>query len=311
MSSERQRAPRTGVVLMAYGSPRGPSEVEAYYTDIRRGSPPSAEQLAELTRRYEAIGGWSPLRERSEAQRRALAEALHARGAAIPVHLGYLHAEPRIEHAVAAACAQGAEQLVGIVLAPHDSAGSVGRYAARLADASPIAQVCLRSWATAPAFVEATAAEVVAARRTLPAGSQVVFTAHSLPSRMIAGGDQYPDEVGATAAAVVARAGVREGGWEVAWQSAGRTAEPWLGPSLLDVIGRLAAERSPGLLVSAVGFVSDHLEVLYDLDIEAAERAAGLGLAFARTACVNAHPAVFDHLAGEVIRLAGELAEAA
>ena len=137
----------------------------------------------------------------------------------------------------------------------------------------------------------------------MPDGTQVLFTAHSLPQRIIDGGDPYPDELRATAEAVAARLDLVEGrDWSIAWQSAGRTPEPWIGPDILDVIDAIAEQGSAsGVVVSAVGFVADHLEVLYDLDIEAAGRAAGHGLAFARTACVNDDPAVIGALADRVL----------
>jgi ferrochelatase len=137
----------------------------------------------------------------------------------------------------------------------------------------------------------------------MPVGTCVFFTAHSLPERIIAAGDPYPEQLRSTADAVAAAAGLAADAWEIAWQSAGRTPEPWLGPDVLEVIDRVAAEGGTGVLVSAVGFVADHLEVLYDLDIEAAHRAAERGLAFARTACVNDDPSVIAALAQRVIAL--------
>ena len=137
----------------------------------------------------------------------------------------------------------------------------------------------------------------------MPQGTQVVFTAHSLPERIIAAGDRYPDELRSTAVAVAGRIGLDDATWGIAWQSAGRTPEPWLGPDILEVIDRVAADGGTGVLVSAVGFVADHLEVLYDLDIEAAHRAAAHGLAFSRTACVNADERVIEALAARVVEL--------
>lgn len=295
---------RTAVVLMAYGTPRTPAEILPYYTDIRRGNPPSDEQLANLTSRYAAIGGVSPLTERTETQRDALQAALdHAAPHHYVVVLGMKHAEPSIEHTVDALAAQGFSRIVGLVLAPHYSAFSVGQYLDRLAAAAAphsIEVTAIESWATLPAFVEFVATDVRAKLAELPSGATVVFTAHSLPQRILASGDPYPDEVGATAQFVVSAVGLDR--WAVAWQSAGRTPEPWLGPDILQVIDEVAAAgSSPAVLVSAVGFVADHLEVLYDLDIEAADRARLQGLAFARTACVNADAAVMAALAQRVI----------
>lgn len=299
----------TAVVLMAYGTPRTRDEIEPYYTDIRRGRPPTPEQLADLVARYDAIGGISPLAERTEAQRSALGAALDTRApGGFEVLLGTKHASPSIEDAVGRAVDGGAERIVALVLAPHHSQLSVGEYLARVrAAAGALEVIGIESWATEPAFVDFLAGEVSARLADLPARTKVLFTAHSLPARILASGDRYPDEVRATAAAVAARAGLAGWtSWAVAWQSAGRTPEPWIGPDVLTVIDDLAAsENASGILVCACGFVADHLEVLYDLDIEARARAEALGLAFARTACVNDDPTVMGALADRVVDAAG------
>jgi len=296
----------TAVVLMAYGTPRTPDEILPYYTDIRRGRPPTEEQLADLTRRYEAIGGLSPLAERTEAQRDALQAALDRRDpAGYHVTLGMKHAAPMIEDAVEEAGRAGFTDVVALVLAPHYSAYSVGQYVdrARLgADALGIDVHAIESWATEPAFVDFLAAEVRARLAAMPDSTRVVFTAHSLPERILAGGDRYPDELCATANAVAASAGIPGPRWSIAWQSAGRTPEPWIGPDILEVIDQMGADPAvDGVLVCACGFVADHLEVLYDLDIEARARANRHGLQFDRTACVNDDQGVMDALAGRVI----------
>ena len=293
-----------GVVVMAYGTPRSPAEIEPYYTDIRRGRPPTPEQLAALVARYDAIGGLSPLAERTEAQRAAIAEHLDLiEPGRYRVAIGLKHAAPSIEDAAATLAAGGAEHVVGIVLAPHDSRLSVGQYVDRLTSAAErhgLAVDAVRSWATEPAFVEFVAADLTRRLAAAPASRRVVFTAHSLPERILTAGDVYPAELRATAVAVAAQVGLIEGvDWQIAWQSAGRTPEPWLGPDVLDVLDALGGVVD-GVVVSAVGFVADHLEVLYDLDIEAARRATSLGLWFDRTACVNADPAVMAALARRI-----------
>lgn len=296
-----------GVALMAYGTPRSPEDIESYYTDIRRGRPPSAQQLAELTRRYEAIGGTSPLAQVSESQRAALQAALDQRAdGGFLVRLGYKHAAPSVEVAVEALVAAGVDRIVGLVLAPHHSALSVGEYLARAgsaADRAGLPFVGIESWATEPAYVTFLVGEVRRRLADLPPNTKVVFTAHSLPARILADGDPYPDEVRSTAAAVASTIGLAPWAqWSVAWQSAGRTPEPWLGPDILTVIDELArSENADGLLVCPCGFVSDHLEVLYDLDIEARQRAEGNGLVFARTASVNDDRTVFAGLAERVL----------
>jgi ferrochelatase len=297
----------TAVLLMAYGTPRHPDEIEAYYTDIRRGRPPTPEALADLVARYDAIGGISPLARRTEAQRDALQSALDERAPdSYRVDLGLKHADPKIEEATEALLAEGVERIIGLVLAPHYSSYSIGQYLGRaraVAEPAGVPVGGVESWATEPAFIEFISADLERRLASVPAGSRVLFTAHSLPQRIIDGGDPYPDELRATAVAVADRLGLEEGrDWSIAWQSAGRTPEPWIGPDILEVIDSLAEEGSvPGVVVSAVGFVADHLEVLYDLDIEAADRAAGHGLAFARTACVNDDATVMGALADRVI----------
>ena len=297
---------RTAVLLMAYGTPRTPSEILPYYTDIRRGRPPTDEQLADLTRRYDAIGGISPLAARTEAQRDALQAALDD---AAPdqyfVTLGLKHASPMIEAAVDSLAGDGFRNIVGLVLAPHFSSYSIGQYMGRAQSAAEpqgVGVVAVDSWAVEPAFVNFIATDMRAKLASLPAGSHVFFTAHSLPQRIIDAGDPYPEQLRATAEAVATQVGLTDDQWSIAWQSAGRTPEPWLGPDILQVIDEVAASGSaPGVLASAVGFVADHLEVLYDLDIEAAHRCERHGLAFARTACVNDDPDVMAALAQRVI----------
>lgn len=292
---------------MAYGTPRTPEEIEPYYTDIRRGRPPTPELLAELVARYDAIGGISPLAARTEAQRAALERELESRAPGrYRVVLGLKHAAPMIETAVEELAAEGVERIIGVVLAPHFSSYSIGQYLGRARTAAEphgIEVLGIESWATEPAFVEFLAADVTRRLEALPEGTKVLFTAHSLPQRIIDAGDPYPDEVRSTAEAVATAAGLNTWtGWAVAWQSAGRTPEPWLGPDILDVIDDLAtSEAATGVLVCACGFVADHLEVLYDLDIEAYHHAQDRSLAFDRTTCVNDDSTVMGALADRVL----------
>jgi protoporphyrin/coproporphyrin ferrochelatase len=295
---------RTAVMLMGYGTPRTPADILPYYTDIRRGNPPTDQQLADLTARYEAIGGISPLAQRTDSQRQAMQAALDGLAdGKYHVTLGMKHAAPSIEESVDELAAGGFRRVVGMVLAPHYSAFSVGQYLDRLnvAAAEHDIVVCgIESWATEPAFVEFEAAQVRATLATMPDETRVLFTAHSLPERILETDDPYPSQLQATAQCVASSLDLDN--WGVAWQSAGRTPEPWLGPDILIAIDELATDgHTRGVLVSAVGFVADHLEVLYDLDIEASRRAAGHGLAFARTACVNDDQAVMAALAARVI----------
>ena len=298
---------KTAVLLMAYGTPRSREEILPYYTDIRRGRPPTEEQLSDLTARYEAIGGLSPLAALTEAQRDALQTALNNIAPnTYHVALGLKHAAPMIEDAVQQLAQEGFTKIVALVLAPHFSSFSIGQYIDRATTAATphgISVVGITSWATEEAFIDFLAADMSAKLATMPAATHVLFTAHSLPQRIIDAGDPYPAELRSTAVAVAAKVGLTENAqWSIAWQSAGRTPEPWIGPDILDVIDQLATQSTPatGVLVSACGFVADHLEVLFDLDIEASHRAEQHGLAFARTECVNDNGAIMNALAHRV-----------
>ena len=297
---------KTGVLLMAYGTPRSQDEILPYYTDIRRGRPPTPELLAELTARYDAIGGISPLAQRTESQRDELQRQLDGLAPGrFTVRLGLKHAHPMIEEAVDEFARDGFTDLVALVLAPHFSSYSIGQYVGRARDAATPHGMTVRSvdsWATEPAFVDFIANDMKNRLASMPPDTRVLFTAHSLPQRIIDSGDPYPAELRSTAQAVAARVDLQEGSrWSIAWQSAGRTPEPWIGPDILAVIDEIAdARTSSAVLVSACGFVADHLEVLYDLDIEAKAHAARRGLGFERTACVNDDSEVMGALARRV-----------
>ena len=304
---------RTAVVLMAYGTPRSKEEILPYYTDIRRGRPPTDEQLQDLTNRYEAIGGLSPLKQLTEDQRDALQNELNSISPhQFQVFLGLKHASPFIEETVAEVVELGYKKIVGLVLAPHYSSYSIGQYMDRVravAEPAGITVSGIDSWAREEAFIDFLANDMREKLASLPERTKVLFTAHSLPQRIIDGGDPYPEELRATAELVAEKVGLtRWSDWSIAWQSAGRTPEPWIGPDILEVIDSFAAQSASdepidGVLVSACGFVADHLEVLFDLDIEAAKHAGSHGIAFARTACVNANPSVMAALARSVAAL--------
>lgn len=298
---------------MAYGTPPSREGIEGYYTDIRRGRPPTPEQVADLAARYDAIGGTFPLRAITERQAAVLHAAL---GDGYRVGLGLKHASPTIEEGVAALAggegaesAEGAEggveRIVGLVLAPHYSAASVGEYARRAREAGErhgVPVTTIESWHLLPEYLRFLADAVIAAQATLPdevqRDAEVVFTAHSLPERAVPAEDPYPDQVLATAEAVATLADLYR--WSVAWQSAGRTGDTWLGPDVLDVIRTRAAEGAAGIVVCACGFVADHLEVAYDLDIEARRVAGEVGLPFARAASLNDDDTVLRALAGVI-----------
>jgi protoporphyrin/coproporphyrin ferrochelatase len=293
---------RDAVLLMAYGSPDRIDQVEAYYTDIRRGNPPPPHLLAELIGRYEAIGGGSPLSRIVEAQRAAVEAELAARGRPVPVYAGMRHIEPRIGDIVKRMAADGVTRLVAIALAPQRSSNAAGyRRAvdtalAELGDAAPAVEF-VDSWYDQPRFIDALAATTLEALAHFndPSRVRVMFTAHSLPARVVAEGDTYPDELAGTAALVAEQVGLAW--YDFAFQSAGRTGEPWLGPDILEEIRRLAAEGVQGIVVRPVGFVADHLEVLYDIDIEAQAVAREMGVRLVRARSMNTDPVFIAGLA--------------
>jgi ferrochelatase len=295
-----------GVLVMAHGTPHTAAEIAPFYTRIRRGRPPSPEQLADLERRYAAIGGLSPLTERTLAQVEAVRAELSRRAPGrYVVAYGAKHTEPLIEDAAAAVARAGADPVIGLVLTPHGSSMGSQEYLTR-ADAA-LARTCpfvaVPPWYAEPDFVTLVAERVTEALAGIGVGHDqsrypVVFTAHSLPERIRAMGDTYPEQLQESAALVAAAAGIAR--WQVAWQSAGRTPEPWLGPDVRDVVRQLAADDSEGVdgvVVCPIGFVADHLEVLYDLDVELAAVATEVGLLFTRTASLNDDPRFIGVLA--------------
>jgi len=280
---------KAAVILMAYGSPTTADDVPAYLTDIREGRPVSDEAIAELTERYRRIGGRSPLDEITEAQRAGLEREL-----GLPVFVGMKHWRPRIAEAVATALAGGADTIVGLVLAPHYSRLSIAGYRERLEEAllGRAELVFVESWHDHEPFLEALA------ERVRSFDGHVVFTAHSLPERILRDGDPYRDQLLETSRLVAERAGSTD--WSFAFQSASATGEPWLGPDILEELDRLAENGVRRVLVCPVGFVSDHLEILWDLDVEARERAAELGLELHRIDSLNDDPAFLRALAALV-----------
>jgi ferrochelatase len=277
---------------MAYGSPATAEDIRPYLEDIREGRAVSDAAVGELTERYRRIGGRSPLDDVTERQRAALEDEL-----GLPVHVGMKHWRPRISEAVEAALGGGADRLVGIVLAPHYSALSIAGYRERLehALAGRAELTFVESWHDHEPFLE------VLADRIRGTTSHVVFTAHSLPERILEAGDPYRDQLLETSRLVAERAEISE--WSFAFQSASATGEPWLGPDILEELEALHARSVRNVLVCPVGFVSDHLEILWDLDVEARDRAAELGLHLDRIESLNADPAFIRALA-ELVRQA-------
>jgi protoporphyrin/coproporphyrin ferrochelatase len=284
------------VVLMAYGSPDRLADVPAYYADIRGGRPIAPEHLDDLVARYRALGieDSNPLNEITEATRAALEAEL-----GIPVFTGMRHWTPRIVEAAERAIDGGARTIVGLVLAPHYSSLSIEKYREQLAAAvGERAELrFVERWGSEDAFVDLIANRV---RDSLDAKTHVVFTAHSLPARILDQGDPYQRELLESCRLVADRAAIRA--WSFAYQSESPTGEPWLAPDILDHLDELAADGVEDVLVCPVGFVADHLEIRWDIDTEAVERARELGMRLRRIEMPNADPAFVAVLTGIVRR---------
>ena len=286
------------VLLMAYGSPRSRAEILPYYTHMRGGRTPSPESLAELERRYDAIGGSSPLGQITMAQAAALEDELNRRdGPSWRVVVGMKHSAPFLEAAVDQLIDTGVTSAVGLVLAPHYSAMSIGEYVTRVEvrlgrRPSQLVMSFVTDWHLDPGYVSWLAGRVWEQLAALPEDRRsralVIFTAHSLPARLREMGDPYPEQLAETAAAVAADASLPH--WTTAWQSVAKTGELWLGPGLLEVVREAARAGTEDFVVCPCGFTADHLEVLFDLDVEAQAEAARLGVRLTRTPMPNAAP---------------------
>ncbi|MDX6465614.1 MAG: protoporphyrin/coproporphyrin ferrochelatase [Gaiellaceae bacterium] len=290
------------MILMAYGSPERLADVPAYYADIRGGRPIAPENLADLVERYRRLGieESSPLNAITERTRTALEAEL-----GLPVYTGMKHWTPRIADAAETAVAAGATHVAGLVLAPHYSALSIKGYRDQLEEAlAGRAELAfVDSWHTEPGFI------ALLADRVRGTEAHVVFTAHSLPERILAMGDPYKEQLLETASLVADAAALGHSGlgeqWSFSFQSESPTGEPWLGPDILDHLAALRDEGATDVLVCPVGFVSDHLEIRWDLDVEAQERAAELGLRVDRIEMPNDDPGFVATLAGIVRRALG------
>jgi ferrochelatase len=285
------------VLLMAYGSPETLADVEAYYTHIRGGRPPSPVLLEELLERYRAIGGRSPLTDITRRQAAQLEKSLAAHGVAARVFVGMKHARPFITDVVREMAKEGITHAVSLALAPQFSRMSVGAYIHAIEEARPpsLRFDHIKTWHDHPGFVAAVAARARQAVTQFSGAPYVVFTAHSLPERILTWNDPYPAEVHRSAEEVARAAQIAR--WTVAYQSAGRTPDPWLRPNLEVTIQKLHTSGERAVLVCPVGFVADHLEVLYDLDVEARALTTRLGIRFERTTMLNDDPAFISALA--------------
>ncbi len=292
---------KTAVLVMAYGGPDSLADIEPYLLDVRGGRPVSPEFLAEVTQRYARIGGRSPLLELTRAQAAGLEKYLSCR-----VYVGMRHWKPYIRDAVAQIAADGFQSVVAFCMTPHASAMSTGAYLKKLREAvtaspTPLSVNFIESWYDQPFLVEALARRVRQAVLQFSAEIRpkihYLFTAHSLPASIVAQGDPYPEQLQATARLVAAALGLAPEQWSFGYQSAGAAPGAWLGPSIEDILPRMASQGIQNILVTPVGFMADHVEVLYDLDIEAQEIAAKEGIHLVRSETLNASPDFIEGLA--------------
>ncbi|WP_026689081.1 ferrochelatase [Alteribacter aurantiacus] len=295
-----------GLLVMAYGTPRSLDEVEPYYTHIRRGRKPSEEALNDLVGRYEAIGGISPLAKITDEQTEKLEAELNKRfsDCEFKAYQGLKHIDPFIEDAVHQMKEDGIEKAVSIVLAPHYSTFSVKSYNGRAKEESEkidgptIASV--ESWYDEPKFIDYWVNQV---KKTMDGmgeekrdKSVVIFSAHSLPEKILQNGDPYPDQLKETAKLIADKAGIKN--YEIGWQSEGNTPDPWIGPDVQDLTRDLyEKEGYEAFVYCPVGFVADHLEVLYDNDYECKVVTDELGVSYYRPEMPNAKPEFIDCLA--------------
>ena len=296
----------TGVLVMAYGGPASLDEIPGYLADIRHGRTTPQSVLDEITENYRAIGGSSPLLEVTRRQVDALAEEL---GSEFRCYLGMRHWSPWIEDVVGEMVEDGVAEAVSLVLAPHFSALSVAKYQQKVADGLELSRgrICFEhvaSYHDAPGLVAAFAARVDEGLARWPEEERdsvhVVFSAHSLPERVLASGDPYAEQCLETARLVAAQVGLPDDRWSWAYQSAGRTPEPWAGPDIGEHLAALAAGGVRDVVSIPVGFVSDHVEILFDIDHRAAATAAGLGMRLERPPALNDDPVFIATLAGLV-----------
>lgn len=292
---------------MAYGSPNSLDEVPEYLRQVRGGRSPTEEEVERLRQRYRRVGGRTPLLDITLAQAEALQRNLDSKAVAAKVHIGMKHWHPFIEETVENIVQAGVSGIVGLALAPHYSRLSIGGYeeAVRrgLAKTKPIPFTMVREWHTQPHFVNALSRRVSEGLNRMEnhSNAAVLFTAHSLPRKFVQSDDPYETQLRATSNLVAARAGV--GSWDFAFQSAGEPAGSWMGPIVKEKVAELSKKGFAEVLICPVGFVSDHLEILYDLDIEAKEYGRSLGMRVGRTRSLNDDPEFIEALAETVTPL--------
>ena len=304
----------TGVLLLAYGSPDAPDQVEPYFRHIRGGRSPSPEAVAHLRHRYELIGGRTPLLAITTDTARALQSSLDARAPGeYRTYVAMKHWHPYIADVIPRIAADGVRRIIAIVLAPHYSRMSVGGYRQYVDQAVaaldvPMDVAFVDTWHLQPEFIALMSERVTEGLASIPeadrADTCVLFSAHSLPVRIRTWGDPYEAQLQSSCEAVAAQAKLAH--WRFAWQSAGGTGEPWLGPDIVEYLEQLAADGVRTVLSVPIGFVCEHLEVLYDIDHEARQKAESLGMTLRRTRMPNATPelvAVLDAIVAAADRV--------
>jgi ferrochelatase len=298
-----------GVLVMAYGGPDNLEEVEPYLMDVRGYRATAPEIVHEVRERYREIGGRSPILERTQAQADALQTGLNEHRGDFKVFVGMRHWHPFIQDTLAEMRAQGIERVVGLVMAPHYSRMSIQAYFNKIEEANSGLQVArIHDWHLLPEYLDALAGRVWAALEQFPesvrADLPVIFTAHSLPERILEWGDPYPLQLLATTEALKERLGPRP--YEFAFQSAAISTEPWLGPDASEVMKQFAAAGKRHMLICPIGFVCEHVEILYDIDIVYQSVAKKLGVHLERIEMLNDSPEMIRGLAGLVRQTAQE-----
>jgi len=296
-----------GILVMAYGGPNSLEEVEPYLLDVRGNRPTSQEIIHEVRERYRQIGGRSPILERTCDQANALEAALNERGQNFKVFVGMRHWHPFIDQALAEMPAAGIKKVVGLVMAPHYSRLSIGAYFKKIQAAGSSLEIApVERWHLLPGYLNALAGRVQSALQRFPADVRdkvpVIFTAHSLPERILEWNDPYADELNATVVELAKRLGANP--YEFAFQSAAISNDPWLGPDAGEVIQRLASEGRKHVLIAPIGFVCEHVEVLFDVDIVYKGQAESLGMQLERIEMLNTAPQMINGLADLVLNVA-------
>jgi protoporphyrin/coproporphyrin ferrochelatase len=300
---------RIGVLVMAYGGPDQLDDVGSYLLDVRGGRPTSPAMIAEMRERYREIGGRSPIRERTLAQAQALQAALDHSDQRFSVYAGMRHWTPFIKDVLTEIVGAGIDRAVGLVMAPHYSRMSIGAYYRKVDEAeSPLMLHRIEQWHLLPGYLDALADHIQAALGRFPENSRqevpIVFSAHSLPERILTWNDPYRDQLMATVGALVQR--LKPAVHRFAFQSAAMTPDPWLGPDISQVVGQLAAEGHHEVLVAPIGFVCEHVEILYDIDVVLQRQARKLGVHLERIEMLNTASAMINSLADLIRDEAGK-----